>query len=65
MSSSKSMRSQRVLKHFTGAAAALAFILAAFGAPHPRAQAQGLTYSSNSYVTPFPELSRYRLYVFG
>lgn len=65
MSSSKSMRSQRVLRHFIAAAAALAFILAAFGAPHPRAQAQGLTYSSNSYVTPFPELSRYRLYVFG
>ncbi|MFQ5625893.1 MAG: DUF459 domain-containing protein [Methyloligellaceae bacterium] len=47
------------------AATALAFIFAGLAAMLPRAQAQGLNHFSNSYVTPFPEHSRYRLYVFG
>ena len=56
-------------KNFTQVAGALAFVLAGvlaglFAMP-PRAQAQGLEHLSSSYVTPFPERNRYRLYVFG
>lgn len=46
-------------------AAALAIVLAGFLAMLPAAQAQGLDHLSTSYVTPFPEQNRYRLYVFG
>lgn len=48
-------------------AATVAFLLAGLDALLPGAQAQTQTFShlSTSYVTPFPEQNRYRLYVFG
>ncbi len=46
-------------------AGVLAIVLAGLFSLPPRAQAQGLNFLSSSYVTPFPEQNRYRLYVFG
>lgn len=44
---------------------ALAFISGALLFTSPAVNAQGLSRLSSSYVTPFPEQNRYRLYVFG
>ncbi len=52
-------------KNFMPVAGVLVFVLAGFFTMPPRAQAQGLNHLSSSYVTPFPERNRYRLYVFG
>lgn len=46
-------------------AALLAALLSCIFVPATGARAQGLNHLSNSYVTPFPEQNRYRLYVFG
>lgn len=45
----------------------ICFVLALglFFTAAPNANAQGLNRLANSYVTPFPEQNRYRLYVFG
>lgn len=44
---------------------AAAMAVMTFAAETHNALAQGFTLSSNSYVTPFPEQNRYRLYVLG
>ncbi len=44
---------------------AAAMAMTVFAAATPGVLAQGRTLSSSSYVTPFPEQNRYRLYVFG
>jgi len=44
---------------------AAAMAMTVFAAATPGVLAQGRTLSSSSYVTPFPEHNRYRLYVFG
>ena len=49
----------------TSLAAAAAMLLMAFAAAAPDLLAQGRSLSSSSYVTPFPEQNRYRLYVLG
>ncbi len=54
-----------VFKDLLQITAVLALILTGFAATQPEANAQGLKHVSNSYVTPFPESNRYRLYVFG
>ena len=64
MSSSSFVQHRSIFRFFIRAAA-LALLLAGLGALLPHAQAQVLRHFSNSYVTPFPELGRYRLYVFG
>ena len=51
--------------NFKHVAGALALVLASLFAMPPHARAQGLNFLSSSYVTPFPEQNRYRLYVFG
>lgn len=43
----------------------LAVVAGAISLSSPAVIAQGLSHISNSYVTPFPEQNRYRLYVFG
>ena len=45
--------------------AALLLAVAMVGIAAPGTKAQGLDHLTNSYVTPFPEQNRYRLYVFG
>ncbi len=58
-------RRQSVIQKFLQITAVLALFLAGLAAILPVAQAQGLKHFSNSYMTPFPEANRYRLYVFG
>lgn len=45
--------------------AALLLAVAAIGVAAPGVRAQSFDHLTNSYVTPFPEQNRYRLYVFG
>lgn len=52
----------KILKTFL---AALLLSLAAAGFTAPGVRAQSFDHLTDSYVTPFPEQSRYRLYVFG
>ena len=54
-----------MLGHVHRAALALALALVAIAPLAPAALAQGLSHLSNSYITPFPEQNRYRVYVFG
>jgi hypothetical protein len=56
---------QSEIQKFLQITAMLALFLAGLAAILPVAQAQGLKHFSNSYMTPFPESNRYRLYVFG
>jgi hypothetical protein len=65
MSSSVYKHRQGAFLKFLQIAAALALFLTGFSGAQPEARAQGLKHISNSYVTPFPESNRYRLYVFG
>ena len=65
MSGSAFFRSRAVLGYVRCAALALALAMLAIAAPATTALAQGLSHLSNSYITPFPEQNRYRVYVFG
>ncbi|MDA7947129.1 MAG: DUF459 domain-containing protein [Hyphomicrobiaceae bacterium] len=65
MSGSAFFRSQSVPGFVRCAAVALAMLAAAVAHLSSAAVAQGLSHLSNSYVTPFPEQNRYRVYVFG
>jgi len=52
-------------RFFLNVCLVLAILTSAIVLPTPTVFAQGLNRISNSYVTPFPEQNRYRLYVFG
>ncbi len=65
MSCSVCKHYKNAFKHLLQISAAIVLILTGFVAAAPEARAQGLKHISNSYVTPFPESNRYRLYVFG
>lgn len=54
-----------MLGHVHRVVLALALALLAIAPLAPAALAQGLSHLSNSYITPFPEQNRYRVYVFG
>lgn len=56
---------QRILAGSLQVLIALAVLTAGLSLFTVDARSQGLTHLSNSYVTPFPEQNRYRLYVFG
>ena len=65
MSCSAFLHSQNCFKKYMRVAGAFALVLAGLFAMPQAARAQGLNFLSSSYVTPFPEQNRYRLYVFG
>ncbi len=65
MSGSAFFRCQNTFWHASCVAAAFAIIFAVLTLSVPDVRAQGLSHLSNSYVTPFPEQNRYRVYVFG
>lgn len=65
MSSSAYKHPKSVVQSVLKVVAMLALFLSGLIATTPDARAQGLKHFSNSYVTPFPESNRYRLYVFG
>ncbi|MEM8744010.1 MAG: DUF459 domain-containing protein [Pseudomonadota bacterium] len=65
MSGSALFRSSSALGFFRCAALALVSMAVAVTALSTGTSAQGLSHLSNSYVTPFPEQNRYRVYVFG
>lgn len=65
MSSTAFPSRQRLVSKLVRLAMVMAVAVTAFAAETPNVLAQGLSHFSNSYVTPFPEQNRYRLYVLG
>jgi lysophospholipase L1-like esterase len=65
MSSTAYPSHPRFVSKLVRLAFAIAMAVAVFVAEAPNVLAQGLSHLSNSYVTPFPEQNRYRLYVLG
>lgn len=65
MSRSVCKHAMNTFKYLLQISAAIALILTGFAFGASDSRAQGFKHISNSYVTPFPESNRYRLYVFG
>lgn len=65
MSSSEFMAQRAAYRIFSAICAAILLAAGLLATTSLALRAQGLSHLSNSYVTPFPEQNRYRLYVFG